>query len=173
MITDAKKAKILLSVAGGMTVPEAARANDVKPAQARASISRICRNAKLSPEIIDIHANPKKYIDLATKITVDPAYALRKALREQLIDILRLRSPDELTPKYVSNITAEILLKNGITGVAVAEIQEWLMDNNTELKRQAPTSEENIKLARRSALLLTAFGFNVAEVIDLLNSADD
>ncbi|MCM3916215.1 hypothetical protein ACRCQO_15810 [Pseudomonas aeruginosa] len=173
MITDAKKAKILLSVAGGMTVPEAARANDVKPAQARSSISRICRNAKLSPEIIDIHANPKKYIDFATKIIADPAHTLRKALREQLIDILRLRSPDELTPKYVSNITAEILLKSGITGVAVSEIQEWLMSNNTELKRQAPTSEENIKLARRSALLLTAFGFNLAEVINLLNSAND
>lgn len=101
MITDAKKAKILLSVASGMTVPEAARANDVKPAQARASISRICRNAKLSSQIIDIHANPKKYIDFAKNITADPAHTLRKALREQLIDILRLRSPAELTPKYV------------------------------------------------------------------------
>lgn len=47
------------------------------------------------------------------------------------------------------------------------------MDNDTELKRQAPTSEENIKLARRSALLLAAFGFNLTEVINLLNNIDD
>lgn len=177
MISDILKAKILLSVASGASMAEAARANDLKPEQVRYAIYRICRSVGrsqwISSELSDIRADPKKYIDFALSIINSSKYALRKALREQLTGTLKPRSPDELSPKYVSNYTAQLLMENGFSSTAISEIQEWLVHNGSTLKRQALTEDRYFNLAKQSAFLLSAFGFNMDEIITLLNDDEE
>jgi hypothetical protein len=171
VIPDTVKANVLMAVAGGSSVSEAARANGITPNQGRESISRLCRSLKLSSDVSEIRAHPKKYIESASKVAGDPKYALSKGLREKMQRLLRLRPPAELTPRYLSNITAEALLSVGITPGALADIQGWMLDNGTALKRRAPAGVQYTQMAKRALLLLDAFGFDVAKAASQLKRA--
>lgn len=124
MISDVTKANILIAVSEGQSVTDAAKCYGLSYAQARGALPRFCRHLKLRWDLEEIRTNPKKYIDAAIAIISSPKNALRRVLRNDLVVQLKLRSPDELTPQYVSNITAEILLSHGVTETGLVEIQE-------------------------------------------------
>lgn len=172
MLSDKLKAKVLAAVAGGSSLSDAARANDLTPGQGRDAVSRLCRNFKLSPDISDIRANPKTYLELASRITSDPRHALRKELRSRIQRLLQLRSIDELTQKYISNLTAAMVLETGITEIGLAEIQEWLVDNGASLKLQAPSKHEHMVSVKRAIFLLDSFGFDTTMVSSQLKGLD-
>jgi hypothetical protein len=177
VISDIVKAKLLLSVANGMSLTEAARVHGVKSTQAQHGIRTICRSGGrghwISSDVSDIRADPTKYVDFASHIISNSKYALRRALQEKLTRILKPSLPDELTPKYLSNFTAQMLIESGFSSGVISEIQEWLVSNGTTLKRQSLSDDESFKLAKQAAFLLSAFGFKVDQIIASLSDADN
>lgn len=172
MPPDTVKAKVLAAVANGSSVSDAAREHGLTPNQGRDAVARLCRDFRLPADIGEIQTNPKKYLDSASKVAMNPHYALRKNLRGELQYRLQLQSVDELTPKYVSNLTATMLLDSGITETGVADIQEWLFENGTTLKRQAPISHEHMTSVKRAIFLLNSFGFDTTEASSQLSALD-
>jgi hypothetical protein len=162
MIPDTAKANILIAIARGQSVTNAAQTNGFTAAQARGALPRLCRDLKLKWDLEEIRANPQKYIDAATAVAAVPKNALRRVLRDDLVIRLKLRSPDELTPQYVSNITAETLLLNGVTETALVEIQEWLLANSLSCKRKLPETDEHMRTIQRAIILLDAFGLDLS-----------
>ena len=161
MQTDHLKAKVLASVARGMSVSDAAASHGLNAGQARDAISRICRDNKLPSEIAKIHAKPAPYLKAAEKVISTPRYGLRKGLRKDMEWCLKLQSADQIEPDYISNLTAAMILDSGITEVGLAEIQEWLNESGVRLKKKAPEDDEHLVLVRRSMYVLDSFGIDV------------
>ncbi len=168
---DNIKAKILAAVARGSALSEAAKEIGLTGSQARSAVSILCRKENLSSEISEIRNNPDKYLALALRITNTPQYALREELRRRIFNNLRLKSADEITPKYVSNLTAAMILEAGITEVGLSEIQEWLVTNGTSLKKRAPETQ-HMSLVKRAIFLLDSFGFDTETVRNQLSGLD-
>lgn len=164
MISDMTKANILIAIAGGQSVAEAAKPYGLSYVQARGTLPRFCQHLKLRWDLEEIRANPKKYIDVAIAIVASPKNALRRVLRNDLVFLLKLRSADELTPQYVSNITAETLLSHGVTETGLVEIQEWLVANGLSCKRKLPETDEYMRVVRKAITLLDAFGLDVSQL---------
>lgn len=162
MISDITKANILIAIAEGQSVADAAKCYGLSCAQARGALPRFCRHVKLRWDLEDIRANPKKYIDAAVAVISSPKNALRRVLRNDLVAHLKLRSPDELTPRYVSNITAETLLSHGISETGFVEVQEWLLANGLSCKRKLPETDEYMRAVQKAIILLDAFGLDVS-----------
>lgn len=162
MITDAVKAKILTAVARGETIASAARKNGISTPQARNALFRICRSLNLSPDISDISANSEKYLLAAHRKLQDPKIVLPQRLWRDLMQKLRLRSPDEITPRYFSNLTAEQMLDSGVTESSLSDIQEWLNHHGASLKRKAPNSSTASRSVKRAIYLLDSFGFDIS-----------
>ncbi len=169
---DNIKANVLAAVACGSSISEAAKANGLTPAQGRTAISRLCRTAGLSSEISQIQEKPEKYLEISSKIQNSPQYALRRELRKKMLENLHLKSPDAITPKYVSNLTAEMILDANITEVALSEIQEWLVANGTSLKRRAPNKNQHVSLVKKAIFVLDAFGFDTTAAKKQFNGLD-
>lgn len=163
MITDHLKAKVLASVASGMSISEAAAQHGIDVGQARNGIARICRDSKLPSKVSKIHANPRPYKKAADKIVSTPRYGLRKALRKDMEHCLQLQSADQIEPGYVSNLTAAMILDAGITDVGLAEIQEWIVGYGASLNKKAPVDNEHLVLVRRSIYVLDSFGIDVED----------
>lgn len=161
MLTDHLKARVLTSVANGMSVSEAAESHGLKAGQARDAVARICRMHKLPSEIKGIHARPAPYLKAAEQVMSSPRYRLRKALRKDIEGCFRLQSADQIEPKYISNLTAAMVLDAGITDVGLAEIQEWLAESDASLKKKAPDKDEHLVLVKRAMYLLDSFGIDV------------
>lgn len=95
MISDMTKANILIAIAEGQSVAEAAKPYGLRYAQARGALSRFCPHLKLRWDIEEIRTNPKRYIDAALAIVASIKNALRRVLRNDLVFQLKLRSADE------------------------------------------------------------------------------
>lgn len=173
MISDMTKANVLIAVAGGQSVAEAAKSYGLSAAQARGALPRFCQHLKLRWDLEDIRANPQKYIDAATVVLSSQKNSLRRVLRNNLVGKLKLRSPDELTPQYVSNITAETLLLNGFTETGLVEIQEWLLANGLSCKRKFPEKSEYLRMVQKAIILLDAFGLDASHPKAQLESIDE
>ncbi|MBO9661426.1 hypothetical protein [Dokdonella sp.] len=176
MISDMMKARVLLAVAEGQSLASAAEANGLSPSRGRDALNRLCRKLRMPGHVAEIHANGQVYRDAALKIIHDPKHALRRGLRDKLVRFLELRSAEDLTPGYVSNMTAPFMLDVGFSRDAVSEIQEWLLANGTRFKRQAPKAGTQTQTATSAALLLDAFGFDVIAAkaaLDELKSSGD
>lgn len=89
-----------------------------------------------------------------------PDYRLNPKVVASLVAALRIRSSDKLTPEYLSNISAAQLLNAGVTPVAVAQAQEWLMRNELSLKRAPPDNAQQVKAIAQAIALLDAFHFD-------------
>jgi hypothetical protein len=161
LLTDHLKAKVLASVASGLSVSEAAALHSIDDGQARNAIARICRDSKLPSEVPKIHANPTPYKKAAERVISTPRYGLRKALRKDMECRLQLQSADQIEPSYISNLTAAMILDAGITDVGLAEIQEWLSGIGVSLKKKAPVDDEHLVLVRRAMYVLDSFGIDV------------
>ena len=55
-----------------------------------------------------------------------------------------------------------MLLSNGVTDNAIAEVKKWLLANNYSIKRKVPDSDEHLRIAEKAVFLLDAFGFDVS-----------
>jgi hypothetical protein len=163
VITDHLKAKVLASVAGGLSISEAAARHSIDVGQARNGVARICRDSKLPSEVSKIHANPAPYKKAAERVINTPRYGLRKALRKDMEYQLRLQSPDQIEPGYISNLTAAMILDAGITDVGLAEIQEWMAGYGASLKKKAPVDNEHVVLVKRAMYVLDSFGVDVED----------
>jgi hypothetical protein len=168
MILDSIKAKVLIDVAEGATYAEAAQNNNLKVTQIRHAVEKVCRILKLPSELSDIRTNPNTYIEAAKTITEAPKYALRGELRKSLETVLRMRSSDQLTPAYLSKFTASSLLNIGISMISLAEIQEWMANNETSLKHGELDSKA-LNASKMALWVLDAFGFDVQRVHSELN----
>lgn len=173
MISDMTKANILIAIAGGQSVAEAAKPYGLSYAQARGTLPQFCQHLKLRWDLQEIRANPKKYIDVAIVIVASPKNALRRVLRNDLVFLLKLRSADELTPPYVSNITAETLLSHVVTETGLVEIQEWMLANGLSCKRKLPEKNEYMRAVQKAIILLDAFGLDVSLLRAQLKTIDE
>jgi hypothetical protein len=173
MISDMTKANILIAIAEGQSVADAAKSYGLSYAQARGALPRFCQHLKLRWDLEDIRAKPKKYIDAAEAIVSSPKNELRRILRNDLVLQLKLRSPDELTPQYISNITAETLLSHGVTETGLVEIQEWLLTNGLSCKRKLPEAKEYMRAVQKAIILLDAFGLDVTRPKEQLKITDE
>jgi hypothetical protein len=173
MISDMTKANILIAIACGQSVAEAAKPYGLSYAQAIGTLPRFCQHLKLRWDLQEIRANPKKYIDVAIVIVASPKNALRRVLRNDLVFLLKLRSADELTPQYVSNITAETLLSHVVTETGLVEIQEWMLANGLSCKRKLPEKNEYMRAVQKAIILLDAFGLDVSLLRAQLKTIDE
>lgn len=173
MITDHLKAKVLASVADGLSVSEAAALHGIDVSQARSGIARVCRDSKLPSEVPKIHANPRPYKKAAERVISTPRYGLRKALRNDMEYCLRLQSADQIEPGYISNLTAAMILDAGITDVGLAEIQEWMAGYGASLKKKAPIDNEHLVLVRRAMYVLDSFGIDVEDAKRQIESFEE
>jgi hypothetical protein len=80
-----------------------------------------------------------------------------------------LKNAEDLTPQYLENISAAQLRNAGLTMVAVAETQQWLMNNGVSLKRKPPKSTAEIQAVKRAIATLDAFQFGIENVQSQLN----
>ncbi|WP_150132148.1 hypothetical protein [Dokdonella koreensis] len=172
MTPNIKKAQVLLAVAEGQTVVAAARAAGLSPAQGKSAVVTICRVLGMAPDVAEIRANPVAYRDAAQGIIDDPKQSMNKDLRGRLVRGLKLRNPDELTPHYVSNLTASSMLTAGFTWTTVADTQAWLVAHGLRFKPQAPKEGGEAQAALRAVLLLDAFGLDVKAAQDALCELD-
>ncbi len=140
----------------------------LSPAQGKNAIAIICREIKLAPDLAEIRARPTDYQKSARRIIDDPKHALEKDLRGRLMRGLRLKNPEDLTPKYVSNLSVSSMLSAGLTLRTIADTQAWLVAHGTRLKPLAPKEGEESQAASRAMLLLDAFGFDVKAAQDAL-----
>lgn len=168
MIPNSKKAAVLRAVAMGATIAEAGKAAELTTAQAKESLRRLRRELALNTDIAEIQASPQKYLKALQHFESEPQFDLRKPLVEKLVSALRLKSASDLTPHYLSNISASQLLSCGLTLVAVAELQEWLEKRDLSLKRTPPVTVADVKAAERAILLLDAFFFDTEMIRDQL-----
>ena len=97
------------------------------------------------------------------------AHQLNHKIVYNLVDALKLKNIEDLTPQYLSNISAAQLISAGLTMVAVAEAQQWLMNNRTSLKRRPPESTAEIQAVKRAIATLDAFQFETENIRSQLN----
>jgi hypothetical protein len=173
MISDMTKANILIEIAKGQSVAEAAKSYGLSYAQARGALPRFCQHLKLRWDLEDIRTKSQKYIDAATAVLSSPKNSLRRVLRNDLVFQLKLGSADELTPQYVSNVTAETLLSHGVTETGLVEIQEWLLANGLSCKRKLPETDEYMRVVQKAISLLDAFGLDVSRPRAQLKTIDE
>ncbi len=168
MTANDRKASVLRCVAEGKSLKEAGAAVSISAESARTLLANLCRELKLSSSLDDIRTDPKKYLTRLDEFKSSPKFELRKALVHDLIFKLKLKAESDLTPKYVSNITASQLLGNGTTLVAVTEIQEWLMKHGLSLKRCPPETDKEITEVKRAIAVLDVFYFDTASLKEQL-----
>jgi hypothetical protein len=176
MIANDRKAKILKCVADGGTLKEAGARASISAGRARQLLAHLCRELKLPFSVGDIRAEPKKYLTRLDEFERRPQFELRKALVHDLIIKLKLKTEADLTPGYVSNISASQLLSNGITLLAVTEIQEWLSKKGLSLRRRPPKTDKEITEVKRAIALLDVFHFDtviIKEQLQHLEGGDD
>lgn len=93
-----------------------------------------------------------------------PALQLNHKIAYNLTEALKLRNIEELTPRYLSNISAAQLLSAGVTLVAVSDAQQWLVKNGASLKRRPPESSVEIQAVQRAVATLDAFHFDTESI---------
>lgn len=93
-----------------------------------------------------------------------PANELNHKIAYNLVHALKLKSLEELTPDYLSNICASQLMAAGITMTAVAETQMWLKRHGHSLQRKPPENWLEIQAIKRSIAILDAFYFDAGAV---------
>ncbi len=162
MIHGSTKAAILRAVANGSTIAQAARQEHIETTKARFAIQHLCRRFHLSPEVSDIQAHPERYAKALAEFEASPEIGLGQALTTKLTTALMLSSPSQVTPAYLSNISATLLLERGLTIINVHQIETWLSGSGKELKRSPPRTDWEVQEASKAISLLHTFFFDVS-----------
>lgn len=162
MTPNSRKVKVLEIVSNGGTLSDAGKAIGVTGKRARDLLTRLCREIKMPNSLDDIRKKKQDYLDEVEKLKKTPRIELRKSLVYKLVDVLKVKEDTELTPKYLSNITASQLLDNGVTLVAISEIQNWLKKSGVSLKPSPPKDDSEIKYVKQAIAILEAFHFDMS-----------
>lgn len=176
MIPGFTKAAILRAVINGSTLAEAASQERITNARARSALQLLCRRFRLPAEVSDIQAHPERYAQALTEFEASPEIGLGRALATKLTDALKLSSPTQVTPVYLSNISATQLLERGLTIVNLHQVEAWLSSSGQELKRSPPRTDWEIQEVSKAITLLHTFFFDVStakeQLENLLSSSD-
>lgn len=162
MIPGSTKAAVLRAVLNGSTLAEAAHQEHITTARARSALRYLCRRFRLSPEISDIQAHPERYAQALAEFEASPEIGLGQALTTKLTTALMLPSPSQVTPAYLSNISATQLLERGLTIINVHQIETWLSGSGNELKRSPPSTDWELQEVSKAITLLHTFFFDVS-----------
>jgi len=162
MIPGSTKAAILRAVVNGSSIAEAARQELIATAQARYALQHLCRRFRLPAEVSEIQAHPERYTQALAEFEASPEIGLGRALTTKLTDALMLSSPMQVTPEYLSNISAAQLLERGLTLINVHQIETWLSGSGKGLKRSPPRTDREIQEASKAIALLHTFFFDVS-----------
>jgi len=162
MIPGSTKATILRAVVNGSSIAEAARQERIATAQARYALQHLCRRFRLPAEVSEIQAHPERYAQALAEFEVSPEIGLGRALATKLTAALMLSSPKQVTPAYLSNISATQLLERGLTLVNVHQIEIWLSGSGKGLKRSPPRTDREIQEASKAIALLHTLFFDVS-----------
>lgn len=161
MITGTQKATVIRAVIDGASLPEAARIAGIKSAQANTALKGFCWRFRLPREVADVRAEPARYLEALKAFETSPEIALGQDLSKRLTMLLQVKSPQEVTPKYVSNIEASQLLESGLTPINVHMIETWLASHGHGLKKAVPKDDKEIEEAKRCISWLHVRGFDV------------
>jgi hypothetical protein len=160
--SDPRAIEILRNFALGKTLKEAGALIGVGAGQARQLLTKACRQMRMPESSAEIKRNPKSYL---SKLPPAPDFSFKgldAKLLKQLLKVLRLKSPEEFSSKYASNLTTSQLRSEGVTLDSIADLQNWLLQNNSSLRCRPPESNEELQAARRAIDLLDSFQFDVA-----------
>jgi DNA-binding CsgD family transcriptional regulator len=160
--SDPRATEILRHVVEGKTLKEAGALIGVGAGQARHLLTKICRQLRMPESLAEIKRDRQSYL-----IKLPPAQGfswkgLNANLLTHLISVLHLRSPEEFSPDYASNLTASQLHVAGVSLDSIADLQSWLLQSNRTLRRRPPESDEELQAARRAIDLLDSLQFDVA-----------
>ncbi|MBA4214323.1 MAG: hypothetical protein C0449_14715 [Polaromonas sp.] len=162
MIPGFTKAAILKAVINGSTLAEAASQERITNARARSALQLLCRRFRLPAEVSDIQAHPERYAQALGEFEASPEIGLGRALATKLTEALKLSSPKQVTPAYLSNISATQLLERGLTIINLHQIETWLSSSGKELKRSPPRTDWEIQEVNKAISLLHTFFFDVS-----------
>ena len=170
MENDIRGAAIVRTVAQGGTLKAAGESIGVRAKWAGRLLRRYCRKNNLPGELQDIRANPKRYLELVGKAPeVEQSKLPTKTVRA-LVDQLKLKSADQLTTSYLSNITPNQLQAAGVSLTIICALQEWLHSSGGSLKRQPPGDPGQLREIGKAINLLDAFYFDVSIIRSQLAS---
>lgn len=160
MISNLTKANVLRSVIAGCSVAQAGKAEKLGTERARTALNRICELLNLPNDLDAIHAEPDLYLESLAHFESLPQFELRTPLVAKLRQVLGLRSCRQLTPAMLAQVTASQLINQGISIVALADLQQWLLKHDLSLRHSPPVTEVDFREARKAIALLDAFDFD-------------
>lgn len=162
MKNDIRGYAIVRSIAQGNTLKATAISIGVSSTRTGQILRRCCREIGLSDSVEDIKKNPDIYLEKIGEPTAVEKSPLAPKTIHDLVNKLKLGSVEQLTPKYLSNITPIQLLSVGVTLTTVCDLQDWAHTCGYSLKRNAPENTEEIRAVKRAINLLDAFYFDVS-----------
>lgn len=174
--SNARGTIVLRAIAEGKTLNDAGKLIGVSGNRASQLLYRICRELDLPSEIADIRRQKEECIKKLEGLENSTLAELNPKIAENLARVLRLGKVEDLTPEYLSNLSASQLLTANLTLVAVAEAQEWLVKNGTSLKRRPPEGKVEMQAVQRAISTLDAFQFDTTLVrsqLQFLIDCDD
>jgi|GEM_PF-1295939 len=174
--SNARGAIVLRAIAEGKTLNDAGKSIGVSGNRASQLLYRICRELDLPSEIADIRRHKEECVKKIEGLENSTLAELHPKIAENLARVLRLGKVEDLTPEYLSNLSASQLLTANLTLVAVAEAQEWLVKNGTSLKRRPPEGNVEMQAVQRAISTLDAFQFDTTLVrsqLQFLIDCDD
>jgi len=121
----------------------------------------------------DIQKNPSPYLKHIEKLEKEPTFHLSRGLGRKLLSII---PKQDISPQYLSNMSASLLFKNGFNIANISELQEWLAETGYSLKSELPKTDVEIKQVREAVALLEVYQFDakfVREQLNNLTSEDD
>ena len=71
-----------------------------------------------------------------------------------------LRSSRQLTPAVLAQVSASQLINQGVSIIALADLQEWLLKHDLSLMHGPPITDIDFREARKAIALLDAFDFD-------------
>lgn len=160
MISNLTKANVLRSVIAGCSVAQAGKVEKLGTERARTALNRICELLNLPNDLDAIHAEPDLYLESLAHFESLPQFELRTPLVAKLRQVLGLRSCRQLTPAMLAQVTASQLINQGISIVALADLQQWLLKHDLSLRHSPPVTEVDFREARKAIALLDAFDFD-------------
>ena len=160
MISNLTKARVLRSIIAGCTLAQAGRAEKLSTERARTALNRICELLHLPNDLAAIHAEPDLYLESLVHFEGLPQFELRTPLVAKLKQVLGLRSSRQLTPAMLAQVSASQLINQGVSIIALTDLQEWLLKHDLSLRHSPPITDIDFREARKAIALLDAFDFD-------------
>jgi hypothetical protein len=155
---------VLRAVVEGKSLVEAGRLISRSPTTAGQHLIKACRAIGMPSDLSEIRKNKAAYLgkikDVQTSLVTD----LNHKIASNLEHALKIPKSQNLTPQYASNISASQLAHEGLTYIAIAEIQMWLRRNGLSLKQKPPQAGHETVAVKRAVALLDAFHFDAKSI---------